>query len=424
MSEGFARARIQLLRGSVLVVVSTSLWQATNFAYNAIGAHLLGPSSYGSLAATTALLAVFTPVFVAIQTIASRIATTKASTGAQDELRGLLAYYGSRLLVGGVFAGVLIVLLSSAVARALRMQSHWPVAVLGGVVALSTITHLQRGVLQGMRSFGRYATSTTVEAAAKLIFTLVFVMVVSKTVTSAVAGLVLASGIGLLANTLLLRFLPHPHRHTKPVDHPFRYSLLTLAALVGLALLLADDVVAAKRYLPAHQAGVYAAVSLGGKIAFYGSSAITTLLFPFFSAQHDEGSQSRRLLWIAGGIVAAGGGLLVVVYAAVPGLLVRPLFGSHFDAAKPHLALAGGIFGLYALAYLAALYLLARHDGRGLVLIWFSVLAQLAALGVLHSSIDRILVAQLIATALLVVSLGSLVAFFPPRSAAAVVEPA
>lgn len=236
-------ARKTLVRGSALVIASTFFWHGTNFAYNSIGAHLLGPASYGTLAATTALLAIFTPLFVAIQTISSRVTTTKIVAGDRTELRGLLAYYGIRVGLTGLFVGAAIALLSTAVARALRMPSHWPVAVLGGVVVFSVLTHLQRGVLQGVQAFGRYSVSTTVEAAAKLVFTVLFVVVISRTVTSAVAGLVIASAIAVAANGWLLRFLPRATHHADPVDHPFRYSLTTLAALVGLALLLAIHLV-------------------------------------------------------------------------------------------------------------------------------------------------------------------------------------
>ncbi len=44
------------ISGAALVLGGTLVWQASNFVFNAVGAHALGPARYGVLAASVALL--------------------------------------------------------------------------------------------------------------------------------------------------------------------------------------------------------------------------------------------------------------------------------------------------------------------------------------------------------------------------------
>jgi O-antigen/teichoic acid export membrane protein len=387
--------RSTLLRGGTLVVASTFVWHASNFGFNAAAAHLLGPVKYGNLTSAVALLALANPVLTSLQTVASRLTTTLVGRGETSRVRGLLLFYGVRVGFAALFATGLIVLASRAIGRFLREPSPWPIAIAGIVTLLSVVTHLQRGVLQGTKSFGRYSVSTVIEATTKIVFAILLVELVSRSVEAALVAVGIASVAGALANALLLRYLPRSSDRARPVSHPYRYSLLTLGTLILLSLLFAVDILAAKRYLSPHDAGLYAAVSLSGKVIFFASSAVSLFLFPLFSSRQDEGLDSRRLFAGACGVVAVGASLVIALYAVAPGLVVTPLFGAKYAAAKPFLPYIGLAFALYAIAYLGSLFLLSHGRSTGTVVLASCVLGQLFGLYIFHSDIKRIVGVQI-----------------------------
>jgi O-antigen/teichoic acid export membrane protein len=396
-------ARGGFLRGGALVLASTLVWHLSNFAFNSVSARLLGPASYGSLAAVVAVLYVAGPLFVSIQTVTCRLTIRLATRDEWERLRGLLRYYGVRLSLAALALATAVVISSSTLAGFLHVPSELPIAILGIAFLFAAMTHLQRGVLQGSLRFGRYAVSTLSEATAKIVATVVLLLWVWRSIEAAVLAIAIGGLVAIVVNWLLLGYLPKTDGEVEPVGHPFRYSLVTLSCLLLLALLLSVDLLAAKRYLDPHDAGVYAAVSLAGKIIFFATSALTLYLFPLFSDRQERGLDARRPLVNALKLVVAASSLLVIAYFAVPGIVIGPLFGSSYSAAGAYIGWMAIAFAAYAVVYLTAMYLLSQENGSVNSILGLAVLVQLAGLYTLHSTIWAIVaveVAVLASTAL------------------------
>jgi O-antigen/teichoic acid export membrane protein len=386
--------RRRTLAGSgALVLGSTLAWHASNFVFNSATARILGPAGYGELAAIVAILYLASPLLVSVQTVASRTATSLVVAGHGHRIRGELRVYGRRLVFVGLVAAALLALGSGAIARFLRVTDGRPIAILGLALALSVVTHLQRGVLQGTRRFGRYAVSTLSEASTKVVLAVALAWM-WRSVDGPVVGVVAAAGCGLAVNAVLLRFLPKGSDGGSRDAALPRGSGATVATFLLLSLLLSVDVLAAKRYLPAAESGLYAAVSLSGKAVFFATSAVSLYLFPSFSAERERNADGRRtLIWA----LAAVGGCSTVIAAAyfsAPSVVIRPLFGARYDAAGPYLGWIAIAFGGYAVAYLCATYLLARGRWVGPAVLAVAAVAPLGALYALHTTIARIVAVQ------------------------------
>jgi O-antigen/teichoic acid export membrane protein len=175
-----------------------------------------------------------------------------------------------------------------------------------------------------------------------------------------------------------------------------------------IAVLLSADILAAKRYLPPSAAGIYAAVSLCGKVVYFATSATSLLLFPHFSERHEQKRDGRKILGASLGVVAALSGILVAIYYLAPAVVVIPLYGSGYRAAEPYLGRIAIAFAFYALAYLAATYLLALRSWLGAAALSVAALVQLAALYSFHGSIGEVVTVQIVvlgATAIALVTL-------------------
>lgn len=392
-----------ILQGGLLVLGSTLVWHLSNFGFNSAAARILGPAEYGTLASVLAMLYLGSPLIVAIQTVASRVTTTLVESGEQDRLGGLLRHYGLRLAAAGTAVCLAVAALSGPIAGFLRVDSATlGVAIIGFAFLIAFLTHLQRGVLQGTKSFGRYSISTVVEAVVKLTAALVIMLLIADTVEGAVAAVVVGSLVGLAANHLLLRRLARRgpgRRRPEAVAFLRRYSIATVACLSMLALLLALDVMAAKRYLEDDAAGIYAAASLSGKIVFFFTSAVALFMFPFFSERQERGVSARRPL-AKGLLVVSGASLAIVaVYLVVPEVVIRPLFGARYAEADHYVAWLGLAFGFYAIIYMTATYMLAQANPIGLIALAATLVVQMGGLYSFHSDAWDIIAVQLVAFA-------------------------
>src|SRR3954468_12521877 len=255
-----------LVRGGALVVGATLVWHASNFAFNLVAARALGPGSYGELAAAVTLLYLGSPLFVSVQTVASRIATGMWTRGDAAGIRAGLRDHARRLWLGGVLLAAVVAMSSGALARFLRISSARPLVILAGAFPFYVLTHMQRGVLQGTLHFRRYSISSVCEALVKLLGTVTVLLLVARTVEAAVLAVVGSAAVAVGVNWLLLRFLPRSADRADAVPRAYGYSLATVGCLLLLAVLLSADIFAAKRYLDPHDAGLYASASLCGKI--------------------------------------------------------------------------------------------------------------------------------------------------------------
>jgi O-antigen/teichoic acid export membrane protein len=406
VSAALRRGRSRrLLGGGTLILAATFVWHLSNFAFNSITGRVLGPAGYGTVAAVIAVLYVASPLFMSVQTVASKISTGLAARGEHPRIRALAAFYSWRLGLGALVVAAALALASSALARFLRLPSGVPLAMVGGAFAFSVVSHLQRGVFQGTTRFGRFATSTIIEATVKLAALVLALTVLWRSEESAVLAVVVGSAVAVAAGSLLLRYLPSPRGQVELIAHPYRYSLATLATLVLLSLLLTVDILAAKRYLPAHDAGLYAAVSLAGKIVFFATSGVTLVLFPLFSERQEQGRDARRPLLAGLGVVAACAAALSVLYAVAPQVVIDPLFGAGFEGAGPYLFPMSAAFGCYAIAYLTAMYLLSQKQTAGAGLLLVAAFCQAAALYSFHGSLGEIVTIQVAVLSALAASL-------------------
>ena len=105
---------------------------------------------------------------------------------------------------------------------------------------------------------------------------------------------------------------------------------------------------------------------LAGKITYFAASSLFVVAFPIFSRHHDQRLSSGKWILAAGGVVGATAGVVVVLFTLEPAWVVIPLLGGRYRAAEGYVPWMAAIFGLYALGFLVAIYLLARKR-RGII---------------------------------------------------------
>jgi O-antigen/teichoic acid export membrane protein len=388
---------------NVIMLVGGAVGGVGGFVYQAVAARLLQPGAYGGVASLIALYTVaMTPTSVLTLVIAHRAATLGVGEGTAG-VRQLARSAGGSLILPCIAVIALGVLVAIPSAGFLRLRSPVPVGILGVVVAAGWLLAIPRGALQGLQRF----TALSINLASEMVvraLSLVLILAAGWAISGAMAALVAGALFSLGLGVRSLRRLPQSTA-AAPGLPPTGLSVSAAAAMVGVLMLFNLDVILARHYLTAHQAGIYASVNKTGTIIYFLTLGAAQVMFPKVVAAGGVISSQGRTLLQSTGLLCLPALVALGVFVAAPALVVRTLFGPDFIAAARVTPLAG-LFGLaVSLVNLLAQFFVAIRDRWFLPLMVLGCTLELALIVSRHQSVTTILTGALIATCTLLLLL-------------------
>jgi O-antigen/teichoic acid export membrane protein len=406
LGERFARVRqSRLVRQNLILFAGGLIAGVGGFVYHAIAGRVLGPSLYGEVASLVALYAVLnTPTFILILVLARYAAHLQADNNA-GAIRHILTRATEVTAIPCLAAIVVMALLSKPIANYLNIPSSVsllglpisiPVIWLGAAAAAVWQVAMPRGVLQGIQHFPALSLNLSMEMLVRtgtLALLLALGFSVAGSMVALVAGCAFSYSIGILALRELARYAP--------VRVPLRamagFSLTAAAGTLGILLLYNADVILAKHYLDPHGAGIYGGLNKIGTILYFLTLSVSQVLFPRVVEAIAHESHPGRLLLLSAGIMCALGVCALAVFAVVPGLVVRILFGPSFSDASGYI-LAVGVIGLaISLDNLLVQFFMAAHDRVFMPLLGVFCALEVALIAIFHANVGQVVVDVLIA---------------------------
>lgn len=306
--------------------IATGAVSASNFVFHVVVSRLLGPSNYGALGALLNVLLLLSVPLGAIQAAVTRGESAKQhSEGHGIGLRSVML----RSVLAGIAGTTILVVLAPLISSYLHLSSPWPVVVLAAWVLPAIVGAVAQGVLMGRLRFGPVSVAMLIGGVVgRLVFGVIFIEL-GFGFLGAVAASVLSQFVqsAIVCFPLWSEFI-HSKRVATGVG--LRSGVLSILALGGYWVLASEDTVLARHFLPAHNAGLYAAASTAGRIALFLPGAIAMIAFPSFSREKGRGQLARDTLRWSLGMVGLLGLLTAAILALVPSLVVNILFGSGY----------------------------------------------------------------------------------------------
>lgn len=263
---------------------------------------------------------------------------------------------------------------------------------------MSVYTFFYGAVLQSYKSFFKVGAFTTLVTIVKLILSLLvifiypsmvwlFMMFIVAGVFSYFLGkkMIRNSKKDEVAPTQFFQLSTYTKRKTVLIP------LLTTLGLVGLANI---DVVLVKKFFDNDQAGLYASLSLLGKIILYLAAPLSAVGYTFFTGTESK-HQSRLILFLLTALIGGIGLISTAAYAFFPEIVIGVVFGEKFLAVS-ELVWMSAIFGtLYSLISLYSEYFISRKSRFALLGI-LAVVFQTIGIYISHSSLHAILVVNIV----------------------------
>lgn len=319
---------------------------ALDYLVNVLVGRWLAPIEYGVFVAIAAILQVFLYLSIAIRNVVAFYAAELTAGANHSGLAALWQRTWRWAWKWGLAATAIVTLLSVPSTRMLRLSSTWPLWAAAPMVLALFLRPITDGVLQGMQAFGRLGLVHVSQALVRLFFTAGLIWVGCRA-AGAIFALPLACFTALALAWLWLRpQIGHVGGvTTRRVS--WHYSACTLLGLAGFGLLVNLDALFVKRFFSPAVAGNYGPIVTVAKVCLFFPMAFGMILLPKAKLRHASGRDPQPILLFALAGVLVPGLILTTACFAIPGFLVKAVFGAAY--ADP-----GIVLGLACLA--ASLY--------------------------------------------------------------------
>lgn len=349
---------------SLILLWSAGLFaNASGWLFTLLANRHLSLIEMGNLGFYTNLIALVSIGSVAIAVTTNRFQAL-AVTHNKLSAYGYAGALGKIALLCGLGVFTLYIFLAPWWTVHLDFPLHWSLLVITGMAFLIMfpIAWL-RSVLQAHAFFSLVGTGLFLEGIAKVALGLLatsatqpFFWFMSAMTFSSLAALLsmwLAKKKLVAQVVLVTKTLKKEH---------WLFMSQTLLQRIGVVSLLTIDVLAAKYFLVPQEAGVYALLSLSGKVIFFLTQSLYVLVTPLISPYLKQDSK-RRLLFGAMMATTAGMGIVLIsAYVALPRLSLGLMLGERYHLILPYIARYSVASGLLSLVLIAALYKLLRQQ--------------------------------------------------------------
>jgi O-antigen/teichoic acid export membrane protein len=193
------------------------------------------------------------------------------------------------------------------------------------------------------------ALSNTLGALSKLAFGILFVWL-GFSIGRALWGFFMGFLIPYLLSFIPLRFLlkkgvTTPHISFKTL---LGYGAPAAAASFGLSGFINTDIILVKHFFDPNLAGLYATLSLIGRVIFFFSAPIGTVMFPLITHRHERKENFHRIFWLSLILVFLCSVVITFFYFLFPEFTIR-IFSK--DASALVLVPYLGIFAIFIVIY-------------------------------------------------------------------------
>lgn len=384
---------------SLLLMVSMTIVNAGNYAYNLILGRWLGPTRFADLSLMVTLLLMMTFITAPLQMTAARYAAIHTADGDQKSLAGIRHWLKRIGLGGGLLLAGFFVLGSGLWQNLFATESALPFVLFGLAMPFSLLQSLERGMLQGQTRFGILAATYQVEMWSRLGIGILLVAW-GMSVNGAVLGISLSFALTWFAAHRAVTGLPAaalPDQATQKALTLF--AVPVVISQLGQILINNSDVLLVRRFFPAEMAGQYAALALIGRIVFFATWSVVTSMFPMVAQKHKKGEAHTHLLWLSLGIVAAISTPAILITWAWPEWVVGWLFGSQYLGIARLVWLYALATGLYALANVVVSYRLSLGAGKSTGLVIAAGAAQVLGILLFHQTLEQVVWVQVVVMA-------------------------
>ena len=375
------------LRQSSIVFLASIIGCLFSYLYQIYVGRALGPEGYGTFGSLFAIFYLISIFAGTIQTAGARFVSDLYTRGRAGEIGPLLYGMLKKSAALGAIGFAAFYLIRQDIAGFLKIDSQEQVLVLGTILLASFLLPAVTGAVQGLQRFYLFAFLGALTMGLKFLFGVLLVSM-GFGVSGALGAVTLATVGTLLVGLFVLR--PYLGKSRKNADYNFKelylYSAPALLVMVCLAVPSNADVILAKHFFNGHEAGLYTAASVIGKIVLFLPSSISAVMFPKAAEKNILGEDTLHLLNRSLLYTGLLSGLAAAAFAISPSF-IGLIFGAGYTQAAGITGLYAVAMALFSMTWVVAQYCLAVDDLKYTYLLVAVTALELGIIALIHGTV-------------------------------------
>jgi len=382
------------IRGGFIFTSASFLVSILHYIFNLLIARGFTLSSYGEYMSAFSYIAILTVPFSALNVILiNRISRAKIEDRANIALaieliilKTLTKYSVPVILLAFI---IFFILLAKT-----NLQTISIFFILA-LVLLSIFNTFYSSVLQAYKSFFM-AGSLAITLALLKLFLGSGVMLLELSLEYVYISLISLSVVGIILGAILIRFKRKISKNLtityKPIQSYVlkKQVILPTITMLGIIGMLNVDIIIVKKFFAADQAGLYAGLSLLGKIILYATTPLNLVAFTFFTGS-EHSHNKKHILLFSTTLTLIAGSFAGIMYYLFSDLVISIIFGSKFLVVSQYVWLTAVFGTLYSIVSLFAQYAISKMYSFALFSV-FGLAVQTILLYSLHSSFYDVLI--------------------------------
>ncbi|HUQ85175.1 MAG TPA: oligosaccharide flippase family protein [Candidatus Limnocylindrales bacterium] len=397
-----------LIYGSGIVVIGGMAANFFNFLFNLFMSRNLPVEDYGTLASIISLITFPSLIVSAVTPLIINFSGNYFAHGKLDMIRGLYLKISKFLLIIGILFFFSFLINISTISKFFHIENLSILIITDFMILLAFIGIVNVALLQAKLAFTFQVIINLLGSIVKLLVGATFIFL-GYSVFGAVSAIFISGIVVYLTSFIPLRFLFNKKLIAKSVidtKELFAYGIPSAITLFGLTSLISTDLILVKHYFDPNSAGIYAGMSLIGRVIFYISYPIGSVMFPLIVRKHSKNEDFGNTFKISLLMVFLPSVALTLFYSIFPKFsILFFLKKEEYLAAVPYVGLFGAFISLYCLLFIIANFYLSIKETKIYIPILIGAILQIVLISFYHQTYLEIIVISILITFLLVLGL-------------------
>jgi O-antigen/teichoic acid export membrane protein len=398
-----------LLKHTFIFFLGTTVVNIGNYLFNTIAGRMLEPAHFGVFNSAMSILYIITIATGAFNLAIVKFASELTREEHKTELHSLFKQVSQKSFLWGATVSLIIILLSPFIKNFLKLESLVPIVIAALTALFSFTIIVNRAFLQAKLKFKSLSINLILEVIIKILVTIGLIMLGIK------YNAPLLGFLGAIILAYLLSFYSvnkkifSSKKDSLRLQTEFKFSKIikflfpTLVSIAGLTIFYSMDVILVKHFFTSEEAGLYSVLSLIGKIIFFSTAAVGSIIFPMAAKNHKENKPHSYLLKQSAFIALAISAIATLIYFIFPDLIIKILFGERYLPISPYLGFFGIIFSILSLSNIFTNYYLSLDKKKIIFTPLVSSVLMIILICFLHESLKQITISLLTSSGLMLI---------------------
>ena len=394
-----------LIYGSTVVVFGNLFANFFNFLFNLFMSRSLSVTDYGVLASIVSLISFPALLANAINPVVIRFAGDYFVKGELSLVRGLYIKFTKFFLLLATPLFIIFLLSITQIGAFFHIKDHFILVLADIIMFVLFMAIINQAFIQAKLAFSFQVFMSFISAVVKLIVGVVFVYL-GYAALGAVGALVVAALAQYFISFFPLKFFFYekaviPRISTKEL---FVYGIPSALTLIGLTSFLSADILIAKHFFNPTDAGLYAGMSLIGRIIFFVTVPICSVMFPIVVQKHSRNENYSNTFKLSALFVLFPSLCITAFYFFFPQLAISLILKkSEYIQIAPLLGYFGLYITSYCLLYIFATFFLSIKKTMIYIPILVGALLQIILISLYHNSFQQVITISFTIVLLLVI---------------------